>query len=233
MATARQNILVVEVEPEVYVGIERVLRRINFDVDRLPTATGALELVSAVPFSALILRFPLQRLTLEEFLSASRTPSSASHDAPVALLAAAADRDRAAAYLDTGVDLVIANEDAADDQELKLCRLLGILPRKAVRLLVRLDVALEDSKRDRFMAQSRDVSASGMFLSTTRLYPVGSRARVVLTLPDDPAPLTCEVEVVRHGDPRRDGTSGMGVRFVDVPDDDRARLERALGPAGP
>lgn len=69
-----------------------------------------------------------------------------------------------------------------------------------------------------FMALTTNVSPTGMFLSTERLYPRGTRLLVAQT--GDPSGTQIEVEVVRivRQDPLLGGGhSGMGLRLVHVP----------------
>jgi hypothetical protein len=228
MTQQRQNILVVEVNSETFKDIEAVLQRVSFDVDWLPTAKNALELVSLVPFSAVVLNYPLATVPYEEFIACIRAESSASREAKVALLAFEPVSARVHLKQPGGADVVIPTESDAVTREHQLCGLLGIPPRAAVRMLVRLEVALIQSKRERFMAQTKDLSASGMFLVTDRRFPVGSRARVAFNLPGDPEPFGGEVEVARHSDPERDPVQGLGMRFISFEDGGPRRLERFL-----
>ncbi len=220
---APSGILVVEVEQAVFERIAPLLGRRSFEVDRFPDAGRALELLGAVPFRAVIVGYPLREMQLEDFLSAVRSGSSSA--ASVAVLTTAEHRARAEGLLGGDVDLVLAAEKAPQETQRLLCALLDVSPRAAMRVLVRLDVRLDGAQSDKFLAQTEDISTSGMLVVTPKRYPVGSRARFALTLPIDPQPIQGEAEVTRHTDPASDRVRGMGFRFMAFAPADAERLQ--------
>lgn len=73
-----------------------------------------------------------------------------------------------------------------------------------------------------FMAESRNLSAGGVFLETDRKVPVGTRVRMQFTIPIIAKyPIRAEGEVVWFGE---DIPPGLAVRFTEISDDDRALL---------
>jgi uncharacterized protein (TIGR02266 family) len=73
-----------------------------------------------------------------------------------------------------------------------------------------------------FAASSVNLSAGGVFLGTDRRLPVGTRVRLVFTIPIIAKyPIRAEGEVVWLG---QAGMTGLAVRFVDISDDDRELL---------
>lgn len=73
-----------------------------------------------------------------------------------------------------------------------------------------------------FAALSVNLSAGGVFMDTDHRLPVGTRVRLVFTVPIIAKyPIRAEGEVVRLGPA---GRAGLAVRFVDISDDDRALL---------
>ena len=73
-----------------------------------------------------------------------------------------------------------------------------------------------------FAAHSVNLSAGGVFLDTDRRLPVGTRVRLVLTIPIIAKyPIRAEGEVVWLAP---EESTGLAVRFVDISDDDRALL---------
>jgi CheY-like chemotaxis protein len=92
------------------------------------------------------------------------------------------------------------------------------------RSAARTDVSLKvlcGGGSETYVAFTKDISATGMFLKGISLAQPGSRIRVRLSLPDEgrPEELDMSAEVVRRvsedGDGR--GHAGLGVRFVDLP----------------
>ena len=74
---------------------------------------------------------------------------------------------------------------------------------------------------------TRDISRGGMFLKTTQVLPVKSRARLVLRIPSGDT-IELEAEVVHL---RKEGVEGMGLRFLPMKPDVMLRLETLLGDA--
>ena len=89
------------------------------------------------------------------------------------------------------------------------------------RINVSVRVRIEYTGQE-FSAQSRNISASGVFLETDRRLPVGTRVRLVLTVPIIAKyPIRAEGEVAWIS---KEEPGGMAVRFVDISDDDRSLL---------
>ncbi len=213
----RLNVLVIGVDRELGTRAAPPLLRKIFDIDRIPTVEAALELVRAVHFAALIVRYPPPGMPLEVFMKALRQPTSASRQTPVLLLATSHDEaEKARSQSPAGVRSVLSLEDPPEERERELCDVLGIPPRSSTRVLVKLDVNLSGSKHENLVAQMRDISATGMFVTTPKRYPVGSLARFEFSLPGSPQPFTGRAEVARHSRPEVDAAQGMGFRFITV-----------------
>ncbi|MCU0698717.1 MAG: TIGR02266 family protein [Myxococcaceae bacterium] len=73
-----------------------------------------------------------------------------------------------------------------------------------------------------------NISRGGIFINTRNPLSVGSVVRLIISLPDAAFPfdLTGRVIRVQPHDPQSDQMSGMGIEFIDVDDEKRARLER-------
>lgn len=73
-----------------------------------------------------------------------------------------------------------------------------------------------------------NISRGGMFINTRNPLSVGSIVRLIVSLPDAAFPfdLTGRVIRVHPHDPNSDMDPGMGIEFVDVDEEKRARLER-------
>lgn len=71
-----------------------------------------------------------------------------------------------------------------------------------------------------------NISRGGLFLKTEDPLPVGTRVKLLLSLPDMPAPFELMARVVRVHEPGRGAEEGgMGVEFVDVDEEKQAQLE--------
>ena len=226
--TECKNIVVVAVDEDTYGEIATVLTRNDFAVDRIPTPAAALELVTLVGFKAIIVNHPLRTMLLDAFLAEAKGPGSASREALVAVFVSSKNRADDLAVVPDGVDVVIGPYGGQSERDRQLCKLLGIVPRAAVRVKVNTEVTLVDHLGDSHVAQTRDLSTSGVFAVTHRLAPVGSRTTVIFNLPDDRAPFVAEGEVVRHAVDPTGENQGMGLRFVSFRDGRLDRLSRYL-----
>ncbi len=108
-------------------------------------------------------------------------------------------------------------------------------PRKHLRApLIVLKVKVADGRKT-FFGYARNISRSGMFIPATAPRKPGSRFRVELPLP---APVnrtvecTCEVIWARHYSRKSRYEPGMGLKFIDLPEevaDDIDRWVKANG----
>lgn len=73
-----------------------------------------------------------------------------------------------------------------------------------------------------------NLSRGGMYLDQTIPLPVGSRVRLRFTLPGDTVALTVTAEIVSITAAE---ALGMGVKFVNLPDEDQARIDGYLSRA--
>lgn len=86
-----------------------------------------------------------------------------------------------------------------------------------------LEITLEVTVgRDLLLLATRDVSRSGAFLEHAIPFPVGTKAKVQILLPDGGAPIACRAEVVNVPDATE---VGMGLKFLDISDKDQLRIE--------
>jgi uncharacterized protein (TIGR02266 family) len=95
--------------------------------------------------------------------------------------------------------------------------------RKATRVPV--EFFLEERTGDALYYQrATNLSISGVYLEQTLPHPPGTRVDLQLRLPGDPAPIRLKGEVVN----RASRDVGMGVRFVELTGEDRARIAECL-----
>lgn len=226
--TERQNILVVEVAEDTYDEIATVLTRNDFAVDRFPTAAAALELVTLVSFKAIIVNHPPKAAPIEDFLAEVKGPESASREALVGVFVSSKKPADDLVGTPDGVDVVIGPYGGQSVRDQQLCKLLGIVPRAAVRVKVKTDVTLVDHQNDTQVAQTKDLSTSGFLAITNRLAPVGSCVTASFNLPGNQASFVAEAEVVRHVVGASGENEGMGLRFVSFRDGRLDRLSRFL-----
>jgi type IV pilus assembly protein PilZ len=100
-------------------------------------------------------------------------------------------------------------------------------PRRADRLQHELLVAYRTV--DGFITDwATNISRGGIFINTRTPLPVGTTVRLIISLPDAAFPfdLTGRVTRVNEFENSASQVPGMGIEFVDVDEDKRARIER-------
>mgnify|MGYP003563386385 CR=1 FL=1 len=224
-----RNVLVVGIDRATFDEVASPLLRSIFEIDRVPGAVAAAALVTNVPFHAVLMAYPLIGEDVTSFCNTIRAPESKSSDAILGLISAPeAVIDARTLHGDT-VDFVIDLQEPSDDREYTVCRRLGIHPRRAIRVLTRLVTELGDNWTERIAAQTRDISMSGMFVTSKKRFAVGTEVHFQLQLPGDSSSISGQAIVMRHADPARDDADGMGLRFTSFKNpDDKARLETGL-----
>ncbi len=76
-----------------------------------------------------------------------------------------------------------------------------------------------------------NVSEGGIFLLTEHMVPPGTRGRLTFRISQWEQPFTVEAEVVRVVPPERDDQElqpGLGIRFMELDEPDRLRIERLI-----
>ncbi len=100
-------------------------------------------------------------------------------------------------------------------------------PRRADRLQHELLVAYRTV--DGFITDwAVNISRGGIFINTRKTLTVGTTVRLIISLPDTAFPFDLKGRVTRVNefDNPSNQVPGMGIEFVDVDDEKRARLER-------
>lgn len=100
--------------------------------------------------------------------------------------------------------------------------------RRAARVPVSVPIEIR-TDRGFSLHSTSDLSAGGAFFGRAIPNEVGSRVSVAVNLPGEP-PILCEGEVVNVPDRRN---FGMGVRFLNLSEDDQKRLEAFTGNVEP
>jgi DNA-binding NarL/FixJ family response regulator len=228
----RRSLLVVNADEELFAKIAPLLNRHELEVDRFPSARGALELVSRVPVDVLIVGYPLPDVPTQELLDAVRGAASPCRQSPLLLLARADELAEARRFIGRGANEVVAVEESAERLQAAVSRLLTVAPRSSLRTMVRIVVNIGEGAALE-MAQTENLSETGMLVRTGEVYPVGSRMSFEFHLGGVSMPIRGEGEVVRQTTVGREAVRGIGIRFVSLERDGLLRLQRYLrGQAG-
>lgn len=227
----RSTVLVVNVGSEEFDKVEPLLGREEFEVDRFPRASMALELIESVGFDVLVVGYPLPDISAREFLQRVRRSDSPCRATPLLLLARSEDLDAAGELVGYGANRVVPMEETAQQLQQEVTDLLEVAPRREVRTMVRLQVKVDDGKQ-LAMCQSENISRSGMLIRAGEAYEIGTEVSFEFFLGQHSTPVVGCGEVVRHTTPGREDVVGMGVRFSSFEKNGRKRLERFLEDRG-
>jgi hypothetical protein len=193
------------------------------EVTRATSPADALEAATASRFDLMTVFFPLSEVETTAFLENLRDSQHSPDEIPTILIAHQPD---IAALEDLALPggMVVNLDDRDEILRSRIAEALGVAARLSIRIPVRLEIGLKAGRSFRF-CETRDISRSGILISSGRPLPVGADFRFQLTLPYTYTPLAGRAEVVRHTDQQREQTTGFGARYVDLGKGDVERLE--------
>jgi uncharacterized protein (TIGR02266 family) len=84
----------------------------------------------------------------------------------------------------------------------------------------------ESTDRELYFQRGANISTGGIFLERTIPHSKGTIVNLQFTLPEDSVPIKVKGEIVNVGDAT--GELGMGVKFLDLKDEDLHRIEEFI-----
>ena len=212
-AVVERKILAVGFSADEFNRLAPLLDRASFELDRFPDPTGALDLLGFVPFHMILVRYPLPKMALDDFLSRIRAPHTRSRKSSLVVLATRARVEEARTFLTRGANRVLELEPQAVDLESVVADLLHIAPRRSARFLARLQARLDGAPRS-ILGVVRNTSATGLLVETEHLLRRGTEVGFELTVPGGKQPIRGRAQVVRHALPDKEHVSGVGMRIL-------------------
>ena len=225
--TSLRNVLAIGVSQAEFGRIVPFLDRQSFDVDRFPSAVGAVDLISQVPFEMLLVRYPLPDMETEAFLRIVRQEGSPCLRSSILVLTDASLEMESQRFIGLGANRTINLEASEAEIQESISSVLNVAPRKAARFLARLEIRIGGEK-DMVLCQTENLSASGMLLRTDRRWERGTQIDFEFSIPNDPRPVRGMAEVVRQTLVGRDAVGGIGLRFLSFAGDSHRRFESFL-----
>jgi hypothetical protein len=220
-----KRVLAVGVGRELFQKMEPLLSRASLVVDRVPRPQSALVLCEQRRFDLVIALASFNDMPIQQFLADLRKPQSRCSRAQVILLS---DEPSAAQVPpDAAFVTVLPLQAPAKVVDEVAMRVLGVEPRRIERLMMRVEVHL-DQGRQLVMCQTENVSTAGMLLRSQQPFPVGTRLVFDFTPPGDRSPIRGKGEVMRHSMPDIENVHGVGVRILEFQSDGRSRWEAFL-----
>ena len=129
-------------------------------------------------------------------------------------------------FQEAGVRLVNSAGSVAEIEK-ALSGLLRQSPRPDARVMVKVAIALGAGKVLR-IAQTVNVSRSGLLIRTHEHFPPGSRLDLKMELPGSRTPIEARAEVVRETNPALENVHGLGARFVWFRGNDEERFDEFM-----
>ncbi len=222
-----ERILVLALPPLAELALAPFLRRTGLEVSTPETAEAAIERLHGEPHRLVLLGHPLPGLSAPAFATVLRSDGSASRKAGILVLTEGTPPAELETLIGRGINAVLPASAPPAEIQRRAAELLDVAPRAAIRTLVRVQVTVGHGA-SAILAQTENVSVSGMLVRSGRRPEPGTVLPVELSLPGEATPLRCDGEVVRHADRAREGVEGFAVRFRSLRPADRLRLERAV-----
>ncbi len=199
----------------------------GFILEHADGIEAAIEKVNSTAYVILIAGFPVSAAPVPELLSAARSAESRSGEAAVVVMAPPEALDEAERLLDKGVSRILNPLASPRLLAQALSETIVHAQRHQVRAMVRLRVP--GPKGDELvLAQTENLSRSGMFVRQTKSIPFATRFNFELTLSGETKPVTGAAEVVRTGNRSREAATGFGARFLGFSPGGERRLAEYL-----
>jgi len=224
MRSYQRHVLMVGADEDALERIAPMLRRAEFDVHTAAPSPVVFDLVLGPYFELVVVRYPLKELALDDLLDALRRDGSWCKNAAVVLLADPGNIDDALAQVDLGVNRAIGIDWPEGRLHRAIADLLEVAPRISLRVLVHMKVEVENQNR-RSLYQTVNISRTGMLLRGDDDIDPGTRFSFFFGIPDGRRLVEGTAEVVRKTNPMREGTSGLGVRFIRLAGEGEEQLE--------
>ena len=199
------------------------LSRSQMEITHAETGREAIGLSAQRRFDLTIAALPLPDMSADDLVDGTRSLDEPGRFSPIVLLGEHGELKTARDIQTPSLHLV-AHEEFDSVFRHVLSEALGVAARLDVRIPIRLEVGIEAGRTFRF-CETRNISRSGLLISSSRPLPLKAEFRFELTFPYTLAPLTGLAVVVRQTDARVEGTTGFGARFVRLSEEDDVRIQ--------
>ena len=222
-----RRVLVVGLERSIFAKIEPILSRAPLSVDRVPKGESGMMLAERVKFDLLVVRYPLPDMATGSFINAVHSPGATNGATPILVMAEPARLGEVRGLLPGGEKQAISTDEPAKLLQEVASRLLKVAPRVDARIPIRIEVLIGNPPA-LVMCQCENLSEGGLLVRSEKLYPIGTRLKLELTLPGDRVPIRAEAEIVRHTVPDVENVAGLGLKVKAYQGDGTARVRRFL-----
>ena len=197
----------------------------DIELQLAPWNDNTLELVQSTRFDVIVIGFPGPITALRRFVQCIRSPGSACQRSGVVLLSEPRHLDAAQTFVGIGVGInrAITSAEMADRFVSTIKELSSVAPRAAVRAPTRVVLHL-DQRPLRTFCQTENLSETGMLLRGFGHYPPGTTIDFEINIPGQSEPIRGRATIARTTNVSSERMEGVGARFEQFREDDRARL---------
>ena len=224
MGSFQRHVLVVGANQDAMDSIAPMLRRAEFSVHTAEPSPVVFDLVLGTSFELVLVGYPLRELDLDDLIDALRREGSWCKKAALVLLAEPDYLDDAVALVDLGVNRAISLDWPEGRLHQAIGDLLEVAPRISLRVLVHLKVEITNQSK-RALYQTVNISRTGMLLKGDDALDPGTRFSFFFGIPDGRRLVEGTGEVVRKTNTTREGTAGLGIRFIRIVGEGSEQLE--------
>lgn len=212
--------------------LEPFAAELRFSIHEVPAGTGALEVVQTVPYDLLAVAHPLVQPPLSDLLRSVRWAESKCRSAAVMVFGSLVELGGVEELRTRGVNRIVPYDAPRQVIHHALTELLQIAPRVPLKTMLKVEMLLDDGT-ERRMAQTDNLSTTGMLVHGRSRHPEGTTFRFEMTPPGELRPIKGTAEVVRATAREREGIDGFAARFNEFEGDGRDRLRTFLDRQAP
>ena len=223
------EVVMTRTDESTFAKAKDAIRGADINLQMAPWNDNTLELVQSTPFDAIVIGFPGPITTLRRFVQCIRSPGSASQRSGVVLLCEPRHLEAAQTFVDigAGINRAISATDMNESLAQTILELSTVAPRSTLRAPTRVVLHLEQRPLRTF-CQTENVSETGMLLRGFGHYPPGTTIDFEINIPGQSDPIRGQATIARTTNVSAEMMEGVGARFNDFRDGDRARLTEYL-----
>jgi hypothetical protein len=223
------QVVMTRTDESTFAKAKEAIRGAEIDLQHAPWNDNTLELVQSTRFDAIIIGFPGPITALRRFVQCLRSPGSASQRSGVVLLCEPRHLEAAETFVGIGVGINRAVSVADIDEALAqtILELSSVAPRATLRAPTRVVLHLEQRPLRTF-CQTENVSETGMLLRGFGHYPPGTTIDFEINIPGQSDPIRGRATIARTTNVSSERMEGVGARFDEFREGDRARLTEYL-----
>jgi hypothetical protein len=223
------KVVMTRTDESTFAKVKDAIRGADINLQMAPWNDNTLELVQSNSFDAIVIGFPGPITALRRFVQCVRSPGSACQRSGVVLLSEPRHLEAAQTFvgIGAGINRAICTADMKETLAETLLQISSVAPRSTLRAPTRVVLHLEQRPLRTF-CQTENVSESGMLLRGFGHYPPGTTIDFEINIPGQSDPIRGHATIARTTNVAAEMMEGVGARFDDFRDGDRARLTEYL-----